>query len=317
MPVDVLRVDVCVATCRRPEGLRRLLDSLRRQRLPSNLRVRVIVVDNDPAASAHAVVQAACARGDVIDYLRQLQPNLALTRNAAVARASGDMVAFIDDDEWAAEDWLDRLVSSLLAWQADALVGPVQGVLEGRAPAWVRQGRFFDAHRQASRTPVRRGCTGNAIVRADWFRARGLAFDPRFGVTGGEDMALFEALKMLGGCVLWCSEAQVFERVPVARTTLRWLLGRSFRAAQTYADVLGRPHQWYWKLWWLVYRSASALVSGLAALGLWPFRRAWAVRAARRCVSNLGQLSTLGAWRYEEYGRHRVDGGTEKKLPSS
>jgi succinoglycan biosynthesis protein ExoM len=296
----VMHIDVCVATFRRPEGLARLLRSLAAQHLPTPLRMKIIVVDNDASGSAAEVVQAAARQGCPVTYLLQPEKNIALARNTALAHAQGDAVAFIDDDEWADPDWLHCLYRALTALKADALVGPVQGHGVKKLPSWIEKGRFFDAPVRPTGTPIRRGATGNAIVTMSLLQATGMRFEARFGLTGGEDMVFFERLKHHGAKVLWCQEAKVHEAVPPERMTLRWLLRRSFRAAQTYADVKGPPR---WRVVWMLYRTVFALTAAFVALLCWPFSRAWATHCARRCVSNLGQLSTLfSAWRYQEYG---------------
>jgi GT2 family glycosyltransferase len=51
-------VSICIATYRRPRGLARLLDSLERLKLPPDLVVETIVVDNDAEGSALSIRSA-------------------------------------------------------------------------------------------------------------------------------------------------------------------------------------------------------------------------------------------------------------------
>lgn len=57
-----LRVAVCIATHQRPEGLGGLLHALDAQELPEGVRMRAVVVDNDPDASARDVCREAAGR---------------------------------------------------------------------------------------------------------------------------------------------------------------------------------------------------------------------------------------------------------------
>ena len=50
-------VSVCIATYRRPEGLRRLLESLEAQALPEDFSVEIVVVDNDPPSAEPVVME--------------------------------------------------------------------------------------------------------------------------------------------------------------------------------------------------------------------------------------------------------------------
>src|SRR5277367_2699297 len=103
------RVSVCLATFRRNDRLREVLQDLAQQdRLPD----QVVVVDNDPAGGARSVVEQFADSGVPfgVDYDVQPEPNIAITRNRTVELASGEWMAFIDDDERAPREWLCELV---------------------------------------------------------------------------------------------------------------------------------------------------------------------------------------------------------------
>jgi len=94
-----LDVSICIATYRRPEGLSRLLDSLERLKLPTGVRVEIIVVDNDYNASAASIVLSRSSSLEPIHYCVEPRRNIALARNRALVEASGEWILFIDDDE--------------------------------------------------------------------------------------------------------------------------------------------------------------------------------------------------------------------------
>ena len=93
-----MNVSVCIATYRRPDRLRTLLADLAAQQLTP---FEIIVVDNDAAASAREVVRERQKLGASCPVHYDVQPekNISLTRNRTVALASGEWLAFVDDDE--------------------------------------------------------------------------------------------------------------------------------------------------------------------------------------------------------------------------
>src|ERR1700733_8827439 len=93
-----MKVSVCIATYRRTERLRAVLEDLARQ---SRLPDQVVVVDNDLAGSARPSIEQLRASGVpfVIVYDVQPERNIAMTRNRTVGLADGDWLAFIDDAE--------------------------------------------------------------------------------------------------------------------------------------------------------------------------------------------------------------------------
>src|SRR5690349_18827718 len=98
VPCAATRVDVCVATYKRPRLLEKLLSDLRQQQLPTGVAVHVIVVDNDVEESARAVVAGFQGSSMSLEYISEPKRNIALARNRALECAQGDLVAFIDDD---------------------------------------------------------------------------------------------------------------------------------------------------------------------------------------------------------------------------
>jgi O-antigen biosynthesis protein len=98
-------ISVVVCTYNRPDQLKVCLEHLEQQRYPS---FEVIVVDNNPQAElvrAHvASLNAARYR-----YVPEARAGLSAARNAGVSASSGDIVAFVDDDEEPDACWLAAL----------------------------------------------------------------------------------------------------------------------------------------------------------------------------------------------------------------
>jgi hypothetical protein len=62
-------------------------------------------------------------------------------------------------------------------------------------------------------------------------------FDPRFGLTGGEDTLFTRQLIAAGGRIVWCEESRVVDQVPTERLTRRWVLSRSWSHGNTWSLV--------------------------------------------------------------------------------
>lgn len=221
-------VSICVATCRRPEPLARLLASLRELSLPEGLRVELIVVDNDPDGSAAAVLESFEGPPELRSFVEPRR-NIAHARNRAVEEARGRWFAFVDDDEVVEADWLAAYWRQLQAAACDGLFGPVQPRVEEVVTPWLDVDRFFASPRLASGASVglRGAATGNAFVRADLFADR--RFDPHLGLRGGSDTELFSRMWRAGAQFRWCDMARVQELIPPGRHRLGWLTRRAFR----------------------------------------------------------------------------------------
>ena len=173
-----MNISVCIATYRRPERLGALLEDLARQEL---LPAEVVVVDNDAAGSARAVIERRASRAApfLIHYDIQPQRNIALTRNRTVALATAEWLAFVDDDERAPPAWLRQLADAAAAHDAAGVLGPVEPEVPPYAPAWIRRGRFYDFPRMRTGevVPLNRMRFGNVLLRGAPLRAEPGPFD--------------------------------------------------------------------------------------------------------------------------------------------
>jgi len=102
-----LRVSIVVATYNGARTLKACLESLSALHYPD---YEVILVD-DGSTDATPEIAAAFPR---VRYIHQPNRGLSVARNTGIAAATGEVVAFTDDDCRADEDWLYYLICDLL-----------------------------------------------------------------------------------------------------------------------------------------------------------------------------------------------------------
>ena len=301
-----MNISVCIATWRRPGRLRALLEDLAGQSL---LPAEVVVVDNDAAASAAGTVGEFARRRPPFRLRYAVQPlrNIALTRNRTVELARGDWLAFVDDDERAPPQWLQQLAAAAERYDSACVLGPVDPAVPSEAPAWIRRGRFYDFPRLASGSvvPLNRLRFGNVLIKAAPLRAEPGPFNVAYGLRTGEDGDLLARLARKGLLIVWCDEAIVVEPVEPARLSLYWLLQRALSGGQEFArksiaglygqlGAAGRTRLFAQAL-------AQLLVAALLAVLTLPAGRHHAAHWLTRASANLGKLSVLWGWHYNEY----------------
>lgn len=142
---------IAVLTYRRAEDLKLALPRLAAQAQSLDtaeggdpLPAMVLVIDNDPAASARTTVEefARTLPSGLIAYVHEPKPGIAAARNRALTESSSkDLLVFIDDDEIPSERWLAQLLDLQRTSGAAAIVGPVitlwcdEAVVVDRVPA--------------------------------------------------------------------------------------------------------------------------------------------------------------------------------------
>jgi succinoglycan biosynthesis protein ExoM len=221
-------ISVCVCTYKRPAMLKRLLDSLREQDTGGLFTYSIVVVDNDALQSAKAVVSDFQAvAGIPITYSVEPQQSIALARNKAVENATGDFIAFIDDDEFPIKRWLLTLFTVCNERDVDGVIGPVKPHFDVEPPKWVIEGKFHERATYPTGLVIdwRKGRTGNTFLRKRVLAACEQPFNPEF--RQGEDQEFFYRVIQKGFVFIWCNEAVAYEVIPPLRWQRRFLLRRA------------------------------------------------------------------------------------------
>ncbi len=236
----VPHISVCICTFKRRELLKRLLDGLAQQDTRGLFTYSILVVDNDGSQSAQAVVSDFAATSGVpVRYCVEPQQNISLARTKAVANAAGDFVAFVDDDEFVPQDWLQTLFTACNEYQADGTLGPVKPHFDVQPPAWVIKGGFYDRPSYPTGLVIdgAKGRTGNTLVKMEVFAAAGAQpFRPE--LRSAEDQDFFTRVIAQGYRFVWCHEAMAYEVVPPIRWDRRFMLRRAMLRGGT--NVLRR-----------------------------------------------------------------------------
>ncbi|MGQ0433015.1 MAG: glycosyltransferase family 2 protein [Microthrixaceae bacterium] len=301
-----MRVAICALTFHRPAGLRALLEGIARLEVPEDVRVEVVIVDNDEERSAEDAVVAASGSFPLpLRYFVEPERGIAPARNRAVevALESGnDFVAFIDDDEVPDARWLVELVRVQAQVHADVVTGPVLPVFEEPPPAWAVQGAFFERPRFTTGTRLTYARTSNVLISAALLTSPPAPFDVRFGLNGGDDTHFFMRVRLAGAHIAWADEAVVSEVVPPSRVSVRWVTRRAYRRGNTLSLCL-RDLRDTWPN--RARRTAAAgfhVAAGIGRLLAAVIRgRACAAAGAAQVAYGFGLASGLVGVRYDEY----------------
>jgi glucosyl-dolichyl phosphate glucuronosyltransferase len=136
-------VSVVISTYNRCDLLGRALESLEHQE-PADLSYEVLVVDNNSTDETRGIALRFIEKNPgKFRYIFEPKQGLSYARNAGIARARAEIVAFTDDDVRVANDWVSRIKGGFTAEpQADFLGGKVLPQWNGVPPEWLTRAHW-------------------------------------------------------------------------------------------------------------------------------------------------------------------------------
>jgi glycosyltransferase involved in cell wall biosynthesis len=250
-------VSVVLPTFNRAASLRSAVCALLRQTADADSYQVVVVNNNSTDGTADTLAAIDDPRVVVVHESRQ---GLSFARNAGIAAATGDVIAFTDDDVEVAPDWIDAIGRAFGGRpDVDAVGGRVLPVWDNGRPSWLTRDYWAPLALQDHgadrlvfdrRNPV--GLIGvNVAFRRAVFDRIGL-FSPavqrvgsRIGST--EDHELLTRLYAAEMRALYTPDLLVTTRVPRDRCARayhrRWHAGHGFFHARMRAPEMERSRR--------------------------------------------------------------------------
>jgi GT2 family glycosyltransferase len=226
------RGSVAICTRERPHDLAQALEAVEALDPSPD---EILVVDNAPASDATRQVVGTFSR---VRYVCEPHPGLDHARNRALREATGEIVAFTDDDAVPEKRWFGELVQPFLdsrVWCATGLTLPLE--LETPAQEWFERlssfnrgfkRRVFDGTRHDPLNVGSIGAGANMAVRRSVLTALGgfdEALDAGTPTKSGGDHELFGRILAAGYRIVYEPRAVSWHRHrrtwPELQATLR------------------------------------------------------------------------------------------------
>lgn len=223
------KLSVVLATHRRGDGLKALLDSLQNQETKGRFSYEVIVVENDAKPQSQQLVESYGVK-----YLQEPVAGKCRAINRGIAASEGEIVAFTDDDVEADRSWLLNLLDCFESAGCDGVGGRVLPVYPQGTPQWVKDNAvqlagavvIYDQGPQtkelgAGQVPF---IGANFAFRRSVFTDCGMFKDdwgPGTAHPVGEDSEFVERVLSKGKKLLYCGAAVINHPFDPRRLTLR------------------------------------------------------------------------------------------------
>lgn len=230
--IDFVLLSMC--TCKRPKMLREALLSIDLIKLPRDIRVEVLVIDNDESESAKKCVEEISKISKCkIHYLVEKRRGIAFARNkmleGAIVLGASHILCF-DDDEVLDENCL---IEHINFYNTEEKVyissGPAYNKFSKEFPKYITDSIVFKQSTSKETGLVRKKCaTNNVFFPVSIAKDYGLRFSTEYIFMGGEDGDFFHRATDLGFTIVWKKEAIIYEMVTSSRANLDYILAKSY-----------------------------------------------------------------------------------------
>ncbi len=305
-------VALAIVTYRRPELLAGLLGELLCMDVPEQWQAVVIVVDNDPEASARRVFseQRDPRHNLRYRYVVEGERGIPFARNRAIdeaTRLGAEVLCFLDDDDYPDRRWLREILECRDQTGAHLVGGPAIPA-PGDSPAgrWRRlvhnsvkaaarrsESRRTSMHKRGEPVQI---ATNNWLGDLGWINAQDLRFPCTHRFSSGEDTAFWRAARARGATCEWCETALVYQTVQGPRSTLRYLMRRAFSQSLSRGKALGTP-----SMRRIVFRSVPRIAFGALILIVPVYGLASLAIGARHVGAGLGAVASAAGLRHDLY----------------
>ena len=240
-----MRISVAICTHNRAGILAETLNSFQALNLSEPADVELLIVDNKSSDETRDVVHRFMPGSRIASrYIFEENLGLSNARNRAIREATGEVIAFVDDDVYFDRNWLIEILRAFRQFpDAMCLSGAVLPHYENGRPEWLDpdpdwlnmeamfsitlfgdSARYLEPHE----TPV----GANFALRVEALRALG-GFSGALGRHGKvllskEESELFFRINRSGQRGASAPLAIVHHRISPERATQRWLLRRFY-----------------------------------------------------------------------------------------
>lgn len=268
----------CVICCH--NSARRLPETMRHlsaQKTGADTRWEVLIVNNASTDDTAEVARRHWTGPPSVPLriVDEPQPGLSHARVRALAEAKGEIVSFIDDDNWVCADWVEKVASFMAAHPEVGALGGYNTAVSARPfPPWFEKYRRYfavagDEVIEGDLTGTDRMLVGAGFslrkAAAEQLERGGFSYSlsGRNGraMSSGEDQELCLALQLSGWRLWYTRDISLQHFIPENRQNLAYVrallrgIGRSSVMLDAYLCLIEqrrglklRPYQTHW-LW--------------------------------------------------------------------
>lgn len=298
-----IKISVVVCTYNRASLLKSCLESLALQTLDQGL-FEVLIIDNNSADVCLRIATEFVAANPHFRLIVEHVQGLSYARNRGYQEASGEYIAYIDDDAIAYNDWLAQMFSFLERHpDVEVFGGTYRAIFATIPPKWFppEYGSLSLGDQERSIDIGKEFISGtNMVFRKSLLNALG-GFNTVLGMKGqhvsyGEETRLQLDIAERQIKVYFLPDMKVSHLVAEYKMSLKWLLLSAYASGRCSRETLKLEHTFFSHLWGVSIGLAKMLV-GMISPSKGPVKRRLYYALTGLCWELGGMADYLSTWR--------------------
>ncbi len=287
-----MKVLVCICTYNRNYILNKCLMSFNKVVIPFNFNIEFLITDNTINGNAKKIIKQVKKKFKYkIYYFNEKKRGIVHARNKCLAemkKINCNYFSFLDDDCEIDTKWFVNFKKIINNHKAKIITGPQIHKINKKIDNNLEI--IFEKKINKNKRFVNWAATNNVILSKKIILSSNLKFDINLNKFGmGEDQLFFLQLNKQGHQILWNNEIKVYEKKHSHRSTIKWVIDRSFRLGvlgnyidkKMYGSIIGNIVNYIKSIYYL-------LLSILIAL--YPFQKLYSYKLISFIYRSFGRM---------------------------
>ena len=227
-----MNILICICTYKRNSILNKCLMSFNKAIIPFDFNIKFLIIDNTINGNAKSIISKIKKKFNYkIYYVNEKKRGIVYARNKClgeVKKINCDYFSFLDDDCEIDQKWFVNFKKTINTYKVKIITGPQ--IHKGNGKIKNNLEIIFEKKINNEKKFVNWAATNNVILSKKILLNSNLKFDINLNKFGmGEDQLFFLQLNKKGYKILWNKEIKVYEKKHSHRSTMKWVVDRSFR----------------------------------------------------------------------------------------
>lgn len=239
-----MKLTIAICTFNRSELLKENLIVLKKI-ISGYQDVELVIIDNNSTDDTRDVAAQFVTDDRRIRYILCTQQGLSYARNYAIVQSGALWLAFVDDDAYVDDDWLQQGLRLIDANDYDAFGGVYypwfkDGQKDWFLPAYESNSSWVEV-KDEGRLKTGYFSGGNAFYKVEWLNRIG-GFPVGLGMNGktmsyGEETQAQRAMAVQGARLGFSHKLVIYHYTPMSKQSLAWRWKRSYISGVLFWDI--------------------------------------------------------------------------------